>query len=97
MGGGDTHDASYYIKCMIGGMLACGLTHTAIVPLDVAKCQKQINPGFSTGMFDGIAKVRAAGQTTLGWAPTLIGYSAQGMGKFGFYEIFKDVYKNIVG
>ncbi len=48
-------------------------------------------------MFDGIAKVRAAGQTTLGWAPTLIGYSAQGLGKFGFYEIFKDVYKNIVG
>ena len=82
---------------MIGGMLACGLTHTAIVPLDVAKCKKQINKGFSTGMFDGISKVRNAGQTTLGWAPTLIGYSAQGLGKFGFYEIFKDVYKNIVG
>ena len=97
MGGGDKHDASYYAKCMIGGMLACGLTHTAIVPLDVAKCKKQINSGFSTGMFDGIAKVRAAGQTTLGWAPTLIGYSAQGLGKFGFYEIFKDVYKNIFG
>ena len=29
--------------------------------------------------------------------PTLIGYSAQGFGKFGFYEIFKDVYKGIVG
>jgi len=27
----------------------------------------------------------------------LIGYSAQGMGKFGFYELFKDIYKNIVG
>jgi hypothetical protein len=33
----------------------------------------------------------------LGWAPTLIGYSAQGLGKFSFYEIFKDFYKNIVG
>lgn len=27
----------------------------------------------------------------------MIGYSAQGFGKFGFYEIFKDVYKGIVG
>merc|ERR1711941_194848 len=24
-----------------------------------------------------------------GWAPTLLGYSAQGVGKFGFYEGFK--------
>ena len=37
--GGDTHDISYYGKCMIGGSLACGLTHTAIVPLDVVKCR----------------------------------------------------------
>jgi len=34
---------------------------------------------------------------TVGWLPTLLGYSAQGFGKFGFYEIFKDVYKGIVG
>jgi len=34
---------------------------------------------------------------SLGWGPTLIGYSLQGMGKFGFYEFFKDIYKNIVG
>ena len=82
---------------MIGGALACGLTHTAIVPLDVAKCKRQIDSGFSTSMVDGIQKVRAQGATTLGWAPTFIGYSLQGLGKFGFYEMFKDVYKNIVG
>ena len=29
--GSDKHDATYYGKCMIGGILACGLTHTAIV------------------------------------------------------------------
>ena len=93
----DVHDASYYFKCMIGGVLACGLTHTAIVPLDVMKCKKQIDPTFSKGITDGIAKVRSNGWTTLGWSPTLLGYSLQGLGKFGFYEIFKDVYKNIVG
>ena len=81
----DVHDATYYFKCMIGGALGCGLTHTAIVPLDVAKCKRQIDPKFSTGMLDGISKVRASGQTTLGWSPTLVGYSLQGLGKFGFY------------
>ena len=34
---------------------------------------------------------------TVGWAPTLIGYSMQGFGKFGFYEIFKDVYRGALG
>ena len=29
--------------------------------------------------------------------PTLVGYSAQGFGKFGFYEIFKDVYAAAAG
>ena len=29
--------------------------------------------------------------------PTYVGYSMQGFGKFGFYEIFKDVYAGIVG
>lgn len=38
--GGDVHDASYYGKCMIGGLLACGLTHAAITPLDVVKCRR---------------------------------------------------------
>jgi solute carrier family 25 phosphate transporter 3 len=27
----------------------------------------------------------------------MIGYSMQGFGKFGFYEMFKDVYKNALG
>jgi solute carrier family 25 phosphate transporter 3 len=82
---------------MIGGILACGLTHTAIVSLDVAKCKKQIDSKFSTSLVDGISKLKNQGELTLGWLPTLIGYSLQGFGKFGFYEIFKDVYKGIVG
>jgi solute carrier family 25 phosphate transporter 3 len=32
-----------------------------------------------------------------GWLPTLIGYSAQGLAKFGFYEYFKLYYSNLVG
>jgi len=34
---------------------------------------------------------------TLGWFPTLVGYGLQGFGKFGFYEMFKDVYKGVLG
>jgi solute carrier family 25 phosphate transporter 3 len=32
-----------------------------------------------------------------GWAPTLVGYSMQGLGKFGFYELFKVVYGDLLG
>ena len=32
-----------------------------------------------------------------GFFPTWIGYSFQGFGKFGFYEMFKDVYRNAMG
>ena len=32
-----------------------------------------------------------------GWAPTLIGYSMQGLCKFGFYEVFKNVYGDMMG
>merc|ERR1719215_2521760 len=33
----------------------------------------------------------------MGWAPTLVGYSIQGLGKFGFYEAFKNFYSGIIG
>ena len=32
-----------------------------------------------------------------GWAPTAIGYSMQGLCKFGFYEVFKHLYSNMLG
>lgn len=38
----EVHDMSYYSKCMVGGILSCGLTHTLICPLDIIKCRKQV-------------------------------------------------------
>ena len=38
------HDNTYYAKCMLAGVLSCGLTHTAITPLDVVKCNMQVGP-----------------------------------------------------
>ena len=40
---GDVHDASYYGKCMIGGIFACGVTHAAVCPLDIVKCRMQVS------------------------------------------------------
>lgn len=94
------HDASYYFKCMIAGIFSCGLTHLAITPLDVAKCNMQVNPLKYRGLL-GTMRTIAAEEGVLGlmkgWAPTAIGYSAQGFFKFGLYEVFKDVYSNIAG
>ena len=41
--GSDVHDMSYYQKCMIGGILSCGLTHTMVCPLDIVKCRMQVS------------------------------------------------------
>ena len=53
---------------------------------------KGIFNGFSVTLkedgFRGLAK---------GWAPTFIGYSLQGLCKFGFYEVFKVLYSNMLG
>lgn len=33
----------YYALCGFGGILSCGLTHTAVVPLDLVKCRIQVS------------------------------------------------------
>lgn len=53
---------------------------------------KSIFNGFSVTLReDG---VRGLGK---GWAPTFIGYSMQGLCKFGFYEVFKSLYNDMLG
>lgn len=90
----------YYAKCAFGGALSCGLTHTAVVPLDLVKCRIQVDAGkyknIGTGFKVTLAEEGARGLAK-GWAPTLFGYSIQGLGKFGFYEVFKILYSNALG
>jgi len=90
----------YFMLCGFGGIVSCGITHTAVVPLDLVKCRMQVDPdkyksignGFKVTLkedgFRGLAK---------GWAPTFIGYSMQGLCKFGFYEVFKIFYSDLLG
>ena len=42
MSGSEVHDVAYYQKCMVGGILSCGITHTIVCPLDIVKCRMQV-------------------------------------------------------
>jgi solute carrier family 25 phosphate transporter 3 len=93
----------YYAKCMLGGVLACGVTHAAVVTLDVAKCRAQAHSKsgrWPSGLVAGLSKIvkeEGLGGATKGWLPTFFGYGAQGLFKFGLNEFFKDFYGNMVG
>merc|ERR1712123_140055 len=90
----------YYLKCMVGGAASCGISHTAVVPLDLVKCRMQVDSAKYPSLGTGFKVTLAEGGTkglARGWAPTLIGYSMQGTCKFGFYEIFKSMYGNAMG
>lgn len=41
----------YYAACAVGGSLCCSLTHAAVTPLDVVKCNMQVRllQDFSNG------------------------------------------------
>ena len=81
-------------------MISCGLTHTSVVPLDLIKCRLQVNPEKYGSIIKGFrVTVRDSGIRELGkgWAPTFFGYSLQGLGKFGLYEVFKKFYAGIIG
>lgn len=77
-------------------MLLCdsALSCTSPTPLFLPM-HTQTNPELYTGMLAGfrvISQSSGAAGFTVGWLPTFIGYSVQGLCKFGFYEVFKDLY-----
>lgn len=96
----ELYSAKFYAACTIGGVMACGLTHTAVTPLDLVKCRRQVDSKMYKGNFEAWGKIgRAEGLRGIftGWSPTFIGYSIQGAGKYGFYEYFKHLYSGLVG
>jgi len=92
--------AKYFALCGFGGVLSCGITHTAVTPLDLVKCRLQVNKEKYKSLGNGFkltVQEQGAAGLLLGWAPTCIGYSMQGLCKFGFYEVFKNTYANLIG
>ncbi|KAG8372728.1 hypothetical protein BUALT_Bualt12G0096800 [Buddleja alternifolia] len=73
----------------LGGILSGGLTHMALTPLDLVKANMQV--------FEMLLRKLGVQGFFRGWVPTLLGYSAQGACKFGFYEFFKKYYCDFAG
>jgi len=104
----ELYSKEFYAYCGIGGILSCGITHTLMTPLDLVKCNTQANPKDFPGTIMGFKKIFNGQASSLGhksgfsglvkgWAPTAVGYSIQGLGKFGFYELFKHEFSSAVG
>ncbi|KAK6148012.1 hypothetical protein DH2020_018924 [Rehmannia glutinosa] len=92
--------SAYYAACTAGGILSCGLTHMSVTPLDLVKCNMQIDPAKYKSITSGfgiLLKEQGVKGFFRGWVPTLLGYSAQGACKFGFYEFFKKKYSDMAG
>jgi solute carrier family 25 phosphate transporter 3 len=90
----------YFLLCGLGGIVSCGSTHTMVVPLDLVKCRLQVDPAKYKSVFTGFKITLAEDGVkglAKGWAPTFFGYSAQGLCKFGLYEVFKVVYADMLG
>jgi len=104
----ELYSAKYYGYCAVGGALCCGLTHAAVTPLDVIKCNLQTNSSVFTGTIQGFRHIYSGSAVQLGfspgikglfkgWTPTLVGYSMQGLFKYGCYEIFKHEFSKMAG
>ncbi|KAG5624583.1 hypothetical protein AABB24_004785 [Solanum stoloniferum] len=96
----EMYSPQFYAACTFGGILSCGLTHMAVTPLDLVKCNMQIDPAKYKSISSGfgiLLKEQGPRGFFRGWVPTLLGYSAQGACKFGFYEFFKKYYSDLAG
>jgi len=86
---------TYFAACTLGGIIACGPTHTSVTPLDLVKTRRQVDPKLYTsnfGAWKSIYRAEGLRGVFFGWSPTFVGYSLQGAGKYGFYEVFKYAY-----
>ncbi|KAL9622030.1 MAG: hypothetical protein Q9160_003529 [Pyrenula sp. 1 TL-2023] len=96
----EPNSTKYFTSCILGGIIACGPTHTLVTPLDLVKTRRQVDPKIYTSNFSAWRAIyRAEGLRGVffGWSPTFIGYSFQGAGKYGLYEVFKYVYGDKMG
>ncbi|KAK4216057.1 mitochondrial carrier domain-containing protein [Rhypophila decipiens] len=96
----ELYSGKYYAACTFGGLLACGVTHTAVTPLDLVKTRRQVDSKLYKGNFQAWGHIfRNEGFRGIftGWSPTFFGYSAQGAFKYGWYEFFKKTYSDMAG
>ncbi|KAI7754583.1 hypothetical protein M8C21_003773 [Ambrosia artemisiifolia] len=76
----EMYSPRFYAACTAGGILSCGLTHMTVTPLDLVKCNMQIDPAKYKSISSGfgiLLKEQGVRGFFRGWVPTLLGYSAQ--------------------
>ncbi|KAI9731252.1 MAG: hypothetical protein M1818_007877 [Claussenomyces sp. TS43310] len=91
----EPYSGKYFVACGLGGIVACGPTHTAVTPLDLVKCRRQVDSKLyssNVGAWKTIYRAEGLRGVFFGWSPTFVGYCFQGGGKYGFYEVFKYAY-----
>lgn len=91
----ELYSGQYFAACTVGGVIACGPTHSMVTPLDLVKCRRQVDPTVyksNTQAWKMIYTQQGLRGVFLGWSPTFVGYAMQGAGKYGFYEVFKHLY-----
>ncbi|OBA21829.1 mitochondrial carrier [Metschnikowia bicuspidata var. bicuspidata NRRL YB-4993] len=89
----------YYAACTLGGIIACGPTHSAVTPLDLVKCRRQVDSSlYKSNVQAWRTILKTSGDSVFtGVGATFVGYALQGAGKYGFYEYFKKTYSDAVG
>ncbi|XP_075106911.1 mitochondrial phosphate carrier protein 3, mitochondrial [Nicotiana tabacum] len=87
----EMYTPAFYAASTIGGILSCTIKTCFILLIDPAK-YKSISSGFGV-----LLKEQGIRGFFRGWAPTLLGYSAQGACKYGLYEYFKKYYSDVAG
>lgn len=93
----ELYSKEFYSACTLGGIVACGPTHSSVAPLDLVKCRLQVNPTLYKSNLDGWKSIignEGLRKVFTGIGATFIGYSLQGAGKYGGYEYFKHFYTN---
>jgi len=91
----ELYSGKYFAACAIGGIIACGPTHTAVTPLDLVKTRRQVDSKLyksNVQAWSMIYRNEGLRGVFFGWSPTFVGYCLQGGGKYGFYEVFKYLY-----
>jgi solute carrier family 25 phosphate transporter 3 len=66
-----------------------------VTPLDLVKCRRQVDDKLyksNSQAWKMIYRSEGLRGVFFGWSPTFVGYSFQGAGKYGFYEVFKYLY-----
>ena len=55
------YSPAFYAACTVGGILSCGLTHTAVTPLDLVKCNMQVSLSLSLEFDDQFSNLSRFG------------------------------------